>query len=109
MKRFAAASLLVVSSFVGVFVLTPQAEGWRSCSVRWGSLAKEVRVGSTAELFDVRAGRHYCFDRLVLDVAGPVNGYSVQYVDEVVMDGSGEPVPMRGGAYLQVIAFVPTI
>ena len=42
---------------------------------------------TTAEIVDVRAGRHACFDRLVVDVAGNV--------------------PLRGGAFLQVLVKAP--
>jgi hypothetical protein len=52
----------------------------------------------------VRAGRHACFDRVVVDLAGaPGAGYAVRYVPEVLRDGSGFPVPLRGGAFLQVV------
>jgi hypothetical protein len=57
-----------------------------------------------AQLFDVRAGRHRCFDRLVVDLDGNAAGaYSVRYVPQVTFDGSGDPVPLRGGAFLEVI------
>lgn len=48
-----------------------------------------------------------CFDRLVLDFADDVDGYSVRYVAQVTMDGSGHIVPLRGGAELQVTAIAP--
>ncbi|MBA3369406.1 MAG: hypothetical protein H0T99_12185 [Geodermatophilaceae bacterium] len=74
------------------------------CGITWGSLPKEASPGSNALLTDVRVGRHACYDRLVLDMAGDVRGYSVRYVDQVVRDGSGELVPLRGGARLEVTA-----
>lgn len=80
-----------------------------SCAVQWGSGPKAAGGMSTGELFDVRAGRNQCFDRLVLDVAGPRSGYFVNYVDQVRQDGSGDVVPVRGGARLEVVARVPTI
>jgi hypothetical protein len=46
---------------------------------------------------------------MVLDVNGDVRGYSVRYVDEIRRDGSGELVPVRGGARLEVVAKVPTV
>ena len=52
----------------------------------------------------MRTGRHECFDRLVLDLQnGASAGYHVSYVDAVYTDGEGAPVPLRGGARLQVI------
>jgi hypothetical protein len=41
---------------------------------------------------------------VVVDLAGAGGaGYSVQYVPDVSRDGSGFPVPLRGGAFLQVV------
>jgi hypothetical protein len=58
----------------------------------------------------VRAGRQECHDRLVfhLNGAGPVD-YSVRYVDVVTEDGSGKPMPVAGGAALQVISNAPAL
>jgi hypothetical protein len=79
-----------------------------SCAVTWGSLPKAVGTGgSLDELTGLRAGRHECYDRLVIDASGPTAGYSVQYVDEVTMDGSGFPVPLRGGARLLIVDRAP--
>lgn len=38
--------------------------------IRWGSLAKSVADTSPAPVTGVRAGRHACYDRIVLDVGG---------------------------------------
>ncbi|HEY0641660.1 MAG TPA: hypothetical protein VGD67_28875 [Pseudonocardiaceae bacterium] len=79
------------------------------CGITWGSQPKELTPGSTAELEGIRTGRHDCFDRLVIDVRdGDIAGYTVSYVDQITMDGSGAPVAVRGGARLQVVARVPT-
>jgi hypothetical protein len=78
-----------------------------ACEVTWGSLAKAHDSTAVSPLVDVRAGRHDCFDRLVLEFRGDTDGYVVQYVDEVTEDGSGHVVPLRGGAKLQVIAVGP--
>lgn len=78
------------------------------CGISWGSLAK-TDAGSSyhASLLNVRAGRHACFDRLVLDVRGDVDGYDIRYVPLVYEDGSGRPVPVAGGADLQIVVRVP--
>ncbi|MGH3520764.1 MAG: AMIN-like domain-containing (lipo)protein [Haloechinothrix sp.] len=70
----------------------------------WNTAADEGPGQSTEELFRVRAGKHDCFDRVVFDVKGtdPV-GFLVKYVPVVRADGSGNPVPVNGGAALQVI------
>jgi hypothetical protein len=74
------------------------------CVTNWGSLPKGALADySQGPLNDVRTGRQTCYDRLVLDVAGTGFGYRVQYVDQVVQDGSGLPVPLRGGAKIQII------
>jgi hypothetical protein len=73
------------------------------CGIYWGSLPKTADPNGAGLLTDIRAGQHDCFDRLVFDLDGRAPGYRVQYVDEVVADGSGAPVPLRGGAFLQII------
>jgi hypothetical protein len=77
------------------------------CGIYWGSLAKEREATSVAPLVNVRAGQHECFDRLVFDFEGEADGYRVEYVPEVRLDGSGDVLPVRGGARLQVILRAP--
>ena len=107
MKRFAAALTAVVLTAAPVLVATPASAGAPHCGIRWGSQPETRNTGSTGEVVDVRAGRHTCFDRLVLDVSGDVNGYFVRYVDQVRADGSGQLVPVRGGARLEVVVTAP--
>lgn len=106
MKRTAA---VIVSLILGVFGLAfaAPANAHPYCGIRWGSLPEAASPMSTGNLVDVRAGRHQCFDRLVIDVDGDVAGYSVRYVDRVAQDGSGKTVALRGGARLEVVARVP--
>lgn len=75
------------------------------CGITWGSLVKNSTVTARTpnELTDIRSGRHTCYDRLVLDVDGRTSGYSVQYVATIRQDGSGQVVPVAGGARLQVV------
>ena len=40
------------------------------CGITWGSTAKASNVSSTGTVEGVRAGRHACFDRLVVDLDG---------------------------------------
>lgn len=77
------------------------------CGITWGSTAETAGTLSSAPIINVRSGRHDCFDRLVIDVSGPVNGYTVRYVDAVRSDGSGFVVPVRGGARLSVVVKAP--
>ena len=90
--------------------LPAQATGDPHCGIRWGSLPESQPPSAPwGTVADVRAGQHPCFDRLVMDVqdAGGTSGYAVRYVDQVGAQGSGTPVPVRGGAVLQVIVQAP--
>lgn len=80
-----------------------------ACAVQWGSLPEQRSQGSTGQVRDVRTGRHACFDRLVVDLSGSVGGYFVRYVGQVRRDGSGAPVPLRGGARLEVVVTAPPV
>lgn len=51
----------------------------------------------------VTVGHHNGFDRLVFTFGGAVPGYSVQYVPEIIQDGSGKPIPMEGNAFVSVV------
>ncbi|WP_346109622.1 AMIN-like domain-containing (lipo)protein [Nonomuraea maheshkhaliensis] len=53
----------------------------------------------------VRFAAHDGYDRLVVDLKGGMPGYNVKWVDEFVQDGSGKPIGVRGGAYLQLTLF----
>jgi hypothetical protein len=87
------------------------------CGIRWGSLPKNhlVSTYTTAAVENLRAGRHACFDRLVVDL-GLVrsglpgrqgNGYQVSYVPEVHHWASGEPLSIKGGAVLGIVVNAP--
>lgn len=84
-------------------VAAPQIAGATGCSVSWGSQAKSSTTNIAGTVGAVRAGRHECFDRLVLDNSRGGLGYSVSYVKAVTQDGSGFVVPLKGGAFLQVV------
>src|SRR5690349_8407731 len=54
-------------------VLSSTSVGW--CGISWGSLPKVAAppaTGHVGSVTGVRAGRHACYDRLVVDVRGPV-------------------------------------
>lgn len=107
MKRWTAVMSVVVGLVVALG-FAPPASAAPYCGITWGSLAKEAGTAAfPGHLTNIRAGRHTCYDRLVLDVAGgDVAGYRVEYVSSLVQDGSGEVVPLRGGAKLSVVATV---
>jgi len=73
------------------------------CGIHWGSLAKSS-AGRGADYFTtVRTGRHTCYDRLVID--GPAGGFTshVRYVSNVLSQGKGDVVPLRGGAKIEIV------
>lgn len=92
---------------LGLLVPGPASASTSYCGLAWGSLAKASEGMSSASVTGVRTGQHYCFDRMVVDLNGPVAGYTVKYVPQVLQDGSGLPVPLRGGARLQVTVNAP--
>lgn len=98
--------ILAVTTALGALVVATPAQA-AYCGITWGSLAKGVAATDPAfdHLTDVRAGRHACYDRLVVDLADAAgfNAYDVRYVTQVTQEGSGAVVPLRGGAKLQVV------
>ncbi|MBO3094880.1 AMIN-like domain-containing (lipo)protein [Cellulomonas dongxiuzhuiae] len=99
---------LLLTAVTGL-ALAPAAAAHPYCGLTWGSLDRAAGDMSAGTLTDVRAGRHACYDRLVLDVDAPLTGWSVRYVDQVVQDGSGFVVPVQGGARLEVVARVGVV
>lgn len=59
-------------------------------------------------LTNVRAGRHECFDRLVIDLKAGQEYYKVSYVDQVHQPEGGPVVPLRGGARLAIFVQMHT-
>ncbi|RJK94771.1 AMIN-like domain-containing (lipo)protein [Vallicoccus soli] len=99
------AAVLAAAALGASFVATapaPAAQG-AACRTDWGSTVERDRSSTPAEVVGVRAGRHACFDRLVVDLGrGPAAGWWVGYVPEVRQAASGDVLPTRGGASLQV-------
>ncbi|SFL22162.1 AMIN-like domain-containing (lipo)protein [Geodermatophilus ruber] len=102
--------VLMTAAVLGVAALGVGAPAWAapssSCSTPWGSVARSGggEPLTPATLTGVRAGRHACFDRLVLDLGNvsAFDSWSVRYASSV-RDVSGErAIPLRGGAYLAV-------
>ncbi|MFJ1709661.1 hypothetical protein [Kitasatospora sp. NPDC088346] len=82
------------------------------CPTGWGSLPEDRTAPGSRPLVNVRTGAHPCYDRLVLDVPGSSAahppGYHVRYVDTLVQDASGRPLPVRGGAVLEIVVTAPS-
>jgi hypothetical protein len=79
------------------------------CGITWGSGPKTAGTLATAPLAFVRTGQHECYDRTVFEFAGPVDGYAVQYANQVLTEGRGlDLVPYTaGGAWLAVSLRAP--
>jgi hypothetical protein len=99
--------LLLAVSLTAVGLVAPAQAAAPYCGITWGSTAES---GSTedpatgAAVAAVRAGEHDCYDRLVVDVRGvtTLTTWRVEYVPGVTEDASGNPVTLRGGAFLQL-------
>ncbi|WP_402469019.1 AMIN-like domain-containing (lipo)protein [Isoptericola aurantiacus] len=71
-----------------------------------GTALAEAEPGDGAMLTvtDVRAAAHDGYDRVVFELDGEgTPGWRVEYVDEALDDGSGNPVEVDGDAVLQVV------
>ena len=100
-------ALAVLGGVVPAGPATAQTPGAAACAVTWGSLPKTGGTPSSDPVTNVRGGRHDCYDRLVVDLAGPRTGFDVRYVSAVHEGGSGAVVPLKGGAFLQVVVRNP--
>ncbi|MFF5184209.1 hypothetical protein ACFY30_10540 [Streptomyces sp. NPDC000345] len=82
-----------------------------ACPTGWGSLDKTDWSSTSGEyITNARTGRHDCYDRFVVDVPGADAdqlGYTVRYVDQLIQDPTGDPIPVAGGAILEVIVRAP--
>lgn len=107
--RLAIRSLVIalVAAVIPAVAVSTSASAAPYCGITWGSLAKSRSTMVPGPLTNVRAGRHACFDRLVIDLKGKAPGYSVRYVSAVVTEGQGAVVPLRGGAKLLVVTRAP--
>jgi hypothetical protein len=111
---FRRTGIMVAAVAIAAAVLTPVAVGSAAaasapyCGITWGSQPKLVNPSTWPQLTNVRAGRHDCYDRLVFDFQGPdITGSWVNYVTTMTADGSGQVVPLRGGAKLSVVLHAP--
>ncbi len=102
-RSAAALALGLVAATAPAAVGASSASAAPYCGITWGSLAKSSSTMKATTLTGVRAGRHACYDRLVIDHRGSATGYDVRYVSQVTQDGSGFPVPVAGGAKLQIV------
>jgi hypothetical protein len=84
------------------------APGTPFCGIRWGSKAKSAGKLVASPVLRVRAGRHACFDRLVVVLGtGQRPGYQVRYVARVSLHPSGRATGVRGAAKLRITVLAP--
>jgi hypothetical protein len=62
-------------------------------------------VKPTPKVVDLRVGEHRNFDRVVIDLAGKVPGYTVKYTRMLTYEGSGEAVPLKGRKFMSIALF----
>jgi hypothetical protein len=99
-----------LAAAVAAVIAPATAQAAPYCGLTWGSQPRISSASDADLVHDVRAGRHACFDRLVIDLAGQdthFGSYDVRYVPLVHADGSGAAVPVRGAADLQVTVRAP--
>lgn len=118
MRKFLVLMVAALTLLCGVAV--PVAARGRAapyCGISWGSLPKEASPYTSAKLTNLRAGRHECYDRLVIDLGprqpglpGPDSaGYQVRYVSQFTSDPNGDPVALAGAADLSIVVHAPAI
>jgi hypothetical protein len=107
--KIRAVVLAVLAALIGVIGVTAPAAHAHApyCGIRWGSLPKAAESSEAALLTNVRAGRHSCFDRIVLDYADDADGFRVRYVSAIEGIGLPRPVDLRGGALLEIVVQTP--
>lgn len=77
----------------GLGVIDPSSAIGPSCETAWGTQPQVTEPLSSSTLVTaVRVGQHSCYDRLVIDLAGPAQGYAVAY-EEDVSEGEGLEPP----------------
>jgi hypothetical protein len=94
----------VVAMVSCTIVAAPAADAF-TCSTRWGSKAKTSAPTTDRKIVRVRAGRHRCYDRLVIDLNGAstrTTGYDVRYIPI-----PPDRLPKGTGAVLWVVVKTP--
>lgn len=101
---------VALAAFLSLVFVTPGSPAGAApyCGITWGSQAKSKSTLSPAQIFNLRAGRHTCYDRLVVDLRGtPAPGYTVGYGSQVFEEDTQNEVLLRGGAFLHITVNAP--
>jgi hypothetical protein len=103
--------LVCAAAALAITAVVDPARGLASTQPAFSTRPRVVEhppVGSP-KLVGLRAGRHAGYDRVVFQLDGPIPSYySVRYVPVVRLDGSGDPLRLRGAAFLEVVVRAPT-
>lgn len=59
-------------------------------------------VSPAPKVVDLRVGEHRNFDRVVIDLEGPISGYTAKYVRSLRYEGSGQVVDLRGRKFFSI-------
>ncbi|MFG2490703.1 hypothetical protein ACGFSD_06505 [Streptomyces caniferus] len=88
----------------------PAGKAPAACSTAWGSTDKSATDANIEPLKNITTSHTACYDRMVFDIGGATGkvGYHVGYVDAFHQDGSGEQIPVKGGAILQIYVSAPS-
>ncbi len=97
-RAFLAAGAILVTA--GTVTESPVAAA-PYCGIAWGSVTKSRAGMTAAPIITARAGGHACYDRFVVELAGPVAGFNVRYVSQLTGVADDDPIALRGGAFLQ--------
>jgi hypothetical protein len=118
MRKFLVLAMAALALLTGV-ALPVEARGTAApfCGIRWGSLPEQDLHYTTAKITNLRAGRHACFDRLVIDLGprepgwpGPdASGHQVRYVSQFTSDPTDRPIALVGAADLSIVVHARAI
>jgi hypothetical protein len=77
------------------------AGAWHAAPV---TVTRQVAVPPVPRVTAIRTAAHpECgYDRVVLDITGPVPGYSIRYASQVTADPSGRTITVSGRSYLLI-------
>lgn len=94
-------SILAVLSVITMGVLLAPPTSARAI---WSTAPVHVsrQVTPTPKILNLRVGQHPTYDRVVIDLSGPICGYDMRYVSSLTYDGSGDDVPLRGARFIQI-------
>lgn len=86
----------------------PASQHVKCPTARWHrppiTVTRNLHVPPTPVITAVRTAKHASchFDRLVFDISGRHPGYHIQFVKQVISDGSGMPIKMPGKRFLLI-------